>query len=134
MVDLAPATREYKVFRVPNPHPRTRLGHRRLDQPPAYFVSDNCADATYDVLRAFGVVRSSTRREEHAQRSGDALPGPSYPIPEHPHIPLAPAYVAQLERAPVKQIVLEVPTAMPAVASLARSWWTRVHEAGGWIT
>jgi len=46
----------------------------------------------------------------------DALPGPSYPIPEHPYIPLAPAHVAQLERAPIKQIMLKIPDRMPAVA------------------
>ena len=35
MVEMGPGYDEYKVFHVPNARPKGRLGHRRLDQPPA---------------------------------------------------------------------------------------------------
>ena len=118
MVELGPGYDEYKVFRVPNPHPKDAWATVAWISRQPYFVQRrNCADATYDVLRAFGVdTIFDTSQKSMPNEWYAALPGPSYPIPEHPHIPLAPAHVAQLERAPVKQIVLEIPDAMPTVA------------------
>jgi uncharacterized membrane protein HdeD (DUF308 family) len=123
MVELGPGYDEYKVFRVPNPHPKGAWATVAWISRQPYFVQRrNCADATYDVLRAFGVdTIFDTSQKSMPNEWYAALPGPSYPIPEYPHIPLAPAHVAQLERAPVKQIVLEVPTAMPAVAPAWRA-------------
>lgn len=123
MVELGPGYDEYKVFRVPNPHPKDAWATVAWISRQPYFVQRrNCADATYDVLRAFGVdTIFDTSQKSMPNEWYDALPGPSYPIPEYPHIPLAPAHVAQLERAPVKQIVLEVPAAMPTVAPAWRA-------------
>jgi len=123
MVELGPGYDEYKVFRVPNPHPKDAWATVAWISRQPYFVQRrNCADATYDVLRAFGVdTIFDTSQKTMPNEWYAALPGPSYPIPEHPHIPLAPAHVAQMERAPVKQIVLEVPAAMPAVAPAWRA-------------
>jgi hypothetical protein len=118
MVALGPGYDEYKVFRVPNPHPKDTWATVAWISRQPYFVQRrNCADATYDVLRAFAVdTLFDTSQKSMPNEWYAALPGPSYPIPEHPHILLAPAHVAQLERAPVKQILLTIPAGMPVVA------------------
>jgi len=73
-------------------------------------------------LRAFGVdTIFDTSQKSMPNEWYAALPGPSYPIPEYPHIPLAPAHIAQLERAPVKQIILKIPDRVPAVAPAWRA-------------
>jgi hypothetical protein len=69
------------------------------------------------VLRAFAVdTIFDTTQKRMPNEWYAALPGPAYHTREYPRIPLAPAHVAQLERAPVKQIVLRMPDRMPAVA------------------
>jgi uncharacterized membrane protein HdeD (DUF308 family) len=116
MVELGPGYDEYKVFRVPNPHPKDAWATVAWISHQPYFVQRrNCADATYDVLRAFGAdTLFDTSQKSMPNEWYASLPGPSYPIPEHPHIPLA--HIAQLARAPVKQIVLTIPDRMPVVA------------------
>jgi hypothetical protein len=118
MVALGPGCDEFKVFRVPNPHPKDAWATVAWISRLPYFVQRrNCADATYDVLRAFGAdTLFDTSQQSMPNEWYEALPGPSYPIPEHPHIPLAPAHVAQLERAPIKQILLKISDGLPAVA------------------
>jgi uncharacterized membrane protein HdeD (DUF308 family) len=123
MVALGPGYDEYKVFRVPNPHPRNAWTTVAWISRQPYFVQRrNCADATYDVLRAFGAdTLFDTSQKSMPNEWYAALPGPSYPIPEYPHIPLAPAHVARLERAPIKQIILKIPERMPAIAPVWRA-------------
>jgi len=123
MVALGPGYDEYKVFRLPNPHPKDAWATVAWISRQPYFVQRrNCADATYDVLRAFGVdTLFDTSQKSMPNEWYAALPGPSYPIPEHPRILLAPAHVAQLERAPIKQIVLRIPAGMPIVAPVWRA-------------
>ncbi len=123
MVELGPGYDEYKVFRVPNPHPKDAWATVAWISRQPYFIQRrNCADAAYDVLRAFGVdTIFDTSQKSMPNEWYAALPGPSYPIPEHPHIPLAPAHIAQLQRAPIKQITLEIPAAMPATAPAWRA-------------
>jgi uncharacterized membrane protein HdeD (DUF308 family) len=117
MVELGPSYDEYKVFRVPNPHPKDAWATVAWISHQPYFVQRrNCADAVYDVLRAFGAdTLFDTSQKSMPNEWYASLPGLSYPIPEHPHIPLATAHIAQLERAPVKQIVLTIPERMPVV-------------------
>jgi hypothetical protein len=123
MVEIGPGYDEYKVFHVPNARPKDAWATVAWISRQPYFIQRrNCADATYDVLRAFGVdTIFDTSQKSMPNEWYAALPGPSYPIAEYPHIPLAPAHAAQLARAPVKQIVLEIPAAMPALAPAWRA-------------
>jgi uncharacterized membrane protein HdeD (DUF308 family) len=123
MVALGPGYDAYKVFRVPHPHPKDAWATVAWISRQPYFVQRrNCADATYDVLRAFGAdTLFDTSQKSMPNEWYAALPGPSFPIPEHPHIPLAPAQVAHLERAPIKQIILTIPDRLPAVAPVWRA-------------
>jgi uncharacterized membrane protein HdeD (DUF308 family) len=118
MVELGPGYDEYKVFRVPNPHPKDAwIAVVWISRQPYLVQRRNCADDTFDVLRGFGVdTIFDTTQKRMPNEWYEALPGPSYQTQEHAHIPLAPAHVAQLARAPVKQIVLRIPDQMPALA------------------
>jgi hypothetical protein len=118
MIELGPGYDEYKVFRVPNPHPKDAWSAVVWISRQPYLVQRrNCADDTFDVLRAFGVdTIFDTTQKRMPNEWYEALPGASYHTQEHPHIPLSPAHAAQLAHAPVKQIVLRIPDQMPAVA------------------
>jgi uncharacterized membrane protein HdeD (DUF308 family) len=123
MMEIGPRYDEYKVFHVANAHTKEAWATVAWISRQPYFIQRrNCADATYDVLRAFGVdTIFDTSQKTMPNEWYAALPGPSYPISEYPHIPLAPSHTAQLARAPVKQIVLEIPVAMPTTAPTWRA-------------
>jgi uncharacterized membrane protein HdeD (DUF308 family) len=138
MVAMGPGYDEYKVFHVSNARPKDAWASVAWISRQPYFIQRrNCADATYDVLRAFGVdTIFDTSQKSMPNEWYAALPGPSYPIAEYPHIPLAPAHAAQLARTPVKQLVLEIPAAMPATARPGARVVVvdSTRWAGGWIT
>jgi uncharacterized membrane protein HdeD (DUF308 family) len=121
--DPGPGYDEYKVFHVSNARPKDAWATVAWISRQPYFIQRrNCADATYDVLRAFGVdTIFDTSQKSMPNEWYAALPGPSYPIAEYPHIPLAPAHAAQLARTPVQQLALEIPAAMPATAPAWRA-------------
>jgi hypothetical protein len=91
---------EYKVFVVAQPQPREAWQVVVwVSRQPYSVARRNCADATYDVLRAFGAVDlPDTAAKPLPNEWYDALPGSSYRISEHPAIPLRPELATRLQQ------------------------------------
>jgi hypothetical protein len=81
---------EYKIFYVTQPRPkaawRTIVWLSRIVYT---LIRHNCVDATYDVLRTYGVANLPDPAMQYAPNDWyDSLPGPSYAIALNPTIPL----------------------------------------------
>ena len=80
---------EYKIFYVTQPHPkaawRTVVWVSRLTYT---LIRHNCVDATYDILRTYGVVDLPDPATQYTPNDWyDSLPGPDYAIVINPTIP-----------------------------------------------
>jgi len=101
---------EYKVLYVTQPHPkaawRTVVW---VSQRPYAVLRRNCVDATYDVLRTYGITNLPDPATEYAPNDWyDSLATPSYAIATYPLIPL---HLHKASRRPLatREIVLTIP-------------------------
>lgn len=100
LFEFGPTYDEFKVFNVPEPHPKdawkTVVWVSRLH----YAVQRrNCADAAYDILHILGVDNIlSTTQKVFPNEWYDSLPGESYRIDDHTEIPLRLDKIARLDQ------------------------------------
>ena len=104
---------EYKLFFVPQPHPRDAWQTVIWEsQEPYSVVHHNCCDVTYGILRAYGCTELLDPAKEYVPNDWyDALPGTSYPVALYPVIAVKLHQQSQREIA-TREIFLVIPSRM----------------------
>lgn len=101
---------EYKLFYITQPQPKDTWNVVVwVSRCPYSVLRRNCVDATYDILRTYGITNLPDPATEYAPNDWyDSLASPGYPIREYPCIPL---HLHQQSRRPLatREIRLTIP-------------------------